>query len=357
MNVKRSKLAFLSVAITLLACSSPATAITPEEVAAFAISNQGKQIFTGKRIHRLMRQDLALTATMKISYQDPSNYRVVVSEPSGLAGVNLWMEENRARVFFPAEGLLFRNDNPTGSYEAASTIFGNITPDLGLLKANYRLELLEQSVVALQTCHVLKLTPKKGYRTPGHSFSISKESGQILKEERTWGDNLEPYFSSYYDDFRSAKAVDPTVTVPVGIHAVDLKQRERNSFQMYRSLADAETAINGKVALPSYVPEGFALHNIQFASFFGTRITLLNYTDGLNWLFISYRPKPNMFVTMMAGALALNLIDKMNQLSFQAPYNYAGAEKADNLIFSYGDLYPEDLKKVGASLSLSVASK
>ncbi|MGE5707902.1 MAG: hypothetical protein ACM3YO_06190 [Bacteroidota bacterium] len=350
-KVKRALLLALSVSFVPL-FSFPAFSITPDEVVSLATQNQGKITFTGKRIHRLQRQNLALLANMKIYHQNASNYRVIVSEPAGLAGTNLWLDDNKARVFFPMEGLMFKNDNPTGSYEAASIIFGSITPELSLLKANYNLQLLESGYVAMQPCHVLKLVPKRGYRTPGHTFWISKENGQILKEERTWGEHIDPYFSSYYEEFHPVGMADTAVSVPRGVQTVDLKRQDKNSLMMYRSIADAEAAINGKVPLPSFVPDGFALHNIQFASFFGTRITLLNYTDGANWLIISYRPKPNMFVTMMAGAMALNLIEKMNQLSFQAPYNYYATEKSNNLIFAYGDLYPDDLKRVGESMSL-----
>lgn len=345
------------LSLTMTGLPLAASAMTPEEVASFAIQNQGKTTFNGKRIHKLVRQDLSLKAVMKIAYRDSSNYKVSILEPGSMAGMNLWLDDNKASLLFNTENLMFRNDGPVGSYEAASTIFGNITPDIQLLKNNYRMELQESDVVALYPCYVLKLTPKKGYFTPGHRFWINKENGQIMKEQRTWGDDLEPYFTSYYEDYSTAKSVDTTVNPPAGVHAVDLKAREKNSLIMHRTIADAEAAVGGKVALPTYIPDGFVLHNIQFASFFGTRITLLNYTDGLNWLFISYRPKPNMFVTMMAGAFALSLIDKMNQLSFQAPYNYYGAEKNNNLIFSYGDLYPYDLKRVGESIVVTGASK
>ena len=103
---------------------------------------------------------------------------------------------------------------------------------------------------------------------------------------------------------------------------------------------------------PTYVPEGFILKNVQIGNFFGTRITVLNYEDGLNSMLVAYRPSPNIFVSLLAGTFALSLVKKMGDLSYHAPNNYYGGSKGDQLVLASGGLYPEDLQKVAGSLNL-----
>ncbi|HEY9898733.1 MAG TPA: hypothetical protein V6D00_06085 [Pantanalinema sp.] len=365
-----NRFALKAVAVALTVSTFPAAlasaafaAPTPTQLVRQVLDSQGSVSYTGKRVQLLTRQTLALKASMRVFYQDDKNYRVTVQEPSTLTGVNLWMKDNRANVFFPAENLLFRNDNPTGSNEAASTIFGQLTANPALLQRNYSLRILSDaeepnSIVAMTPCYVLEAEPIRGYVTPGHRFWISRDTNQVLKEERTWGKGLSPYFSSYFEDFVPSPRVDTEVGLPSSkLNTVQLQRDQKNSFVQYRSVEEAEKAIGEKVALPTYMPAGFQLHSLQFASFFGTRITLLHYTDGLNWMFVSYRPKPNMFLTVMAGAMALGLVDKMSSLSYQAPYNYFGTEQGGQLLYAYGDLYPDDLQRTVNSVTFASAAK
>lgn len=350
-----------AIALLLLVGLAPAAwaAPTPVELVKRTLDSEGAVSYTGTRIQLLTRQNLNLKAVMRVFYENEKNYRVTVQAPNDLTGVNLWMKDNRANVFFPAENLLFRNDNPTGSNEAESTIFGLVSADPALLRRNYTLRILSDAeapnnIVALTPCYVLDAVPARGWITPGHRFWISKDTYQVLKEERSWGPNMAPYFSSYFEDYDVAPQVDTEVGLPSAkVNTVQLQRDQHNSFVQYRTVAEAEQAIGEKVALPTFVPAGFQLHSLQFASFFGTRITLLHYTDGLNWMFVSYRPKPNMFLTMMAGAMALGLVDKMSSLSYQAPYNYFGSEKDNQMLYAYGDLYPDDLQKVVGSVAFA----
>ena len=345
----------IAVTVTTPALAAP----TPLELVRETIDAQGTVPYTGTRIQLLQRQSLKLKAEMRIFYQDQKDYRVTVQAPDTLEGVNLWLKNDHANLFFPAENLLFRNDNPTGSDEAASTIFGQISTDVDLLQRNYSLRILSDAeepdnIVALTPCYVLDAVPLRGYVTPAHRFWISKDTFQIMREDRTWGQGLPPYFSSYFDDYVPTPQVDIDVGLPPSNHnTVELKADQQNNFVEYRTVADAEKAIGQQVSLPAYVPAGFKLYAIQFANLFGSRITLLHYTDGLNWLFVSYRPKPNMFLTLMAGAMSLSLVQKLSALSYQAPYNYQGAEKDGQWVYAYGDLYPEDLQKVVNSLTFT----
>lgn len=354
--MNRTTWSSLGIALAI-ALPSPAWAIpSPTELVQRTLDAQGSVAYTGTRTQLLTRQNLNLKASLRIFYHDAANYRVAVDEPTGLSGVNLWMKENRANVFFPSENLLFRNDNPSGSNEAASTIFGLVTSDPNLLQRNYTLRLLSDSeephdIVAMTPCYVLDAEPIRGYVTPGHRFWISRETYQVLREDRTWGRGLSPYFSSYFESYVPTSQVDTSVGLPRARYStVELQHDQKNSFVQFGTVEEAQKALNGKIDLPTYVPAGFRLYSIQVASFFGTHITLLHYTDGLNWMFVSYRPKPNMFLTLMAGAMALSLVDKMSSLCYQAPYNYAGVEKNNQYLYAYGDLYPDDLQKVVNSL-------
>jgi outer membrane lipoprotein-sorting protein len=346
----------LTAAILALPASAWA-APTPTELIHRTVDAQGTVPFWGKRVQLLTRQHLNLRGEMKVFVQDAKNYRVTVQAPDTLAGVNLWMKENKANVYFPMESMLFRNDNPTGSNEAATTIFGQLAMPQLLIK-NYDLKILEGSdelndIVALTPCYILEATPKRGYNVPGHRFWISRDTYQILKEERTWGKGMSPYFTSFYEDYIPSKQVDIEIKdLPQKLSTIALQKDKENSFVEYKTVEAAEAAVRSKVPLPKYVPTGFQLHGIQFGNFFGTRITQLHYTDGLNWMFVSYRPKPNMFLTLMAGAFALSLVDKFSSLSYQAPYNYSGSEKNGQLLYAYGDLYPDDLNRVLGSIDL-----
>ncbi|MBU6429466.1 MAG: hypothetical protein KGR26_10675, partial [Cyanobacteria bacterium REEB65] len=125
----------------------------------------------------------------------------------------------------------------------------------------------------------------------------------------------------------------------------------------YQTVTEAERALGHPVALPAFVPAGFALYSIEVPIFYRTPMMLLSYTDGANWLYVQYRPKPTLWVTLLAGSFAVQLVEKFQELSFQAPYNYFGTEQGDDIVFTYGDLYPDQLQRVANSLQLASASR
>ena len=116
--------------------------------------------------------------------------------------------------------------------------------------------------------------------------------------------------------------------------------------------AEAAKAAGKQVYLPSTVPQGFKLKAIDIMSIYGTDIVLLRYNDGVSNMVVTYRAKPLAFVALLAGASALNLVGKISTLSYHAPNNYAVAEKGNNLIYGYGDLYQETLQASAASVPL-----
>jgi hypothetical protein len=357
------KTAALWLALTL---PLPALAITPYELVSKVQENQGKVSFQGLRIQKLVRQTENYHAAMRVHHKDSSNLRVVIEDPGKLTNVNMWLKENRATVFFPDENLLFRNDNPSGASEVTATILGQIATDTDLLYKNYNLSIVDPDRLAQQAlpiaiagrdCHVVDITPKDGFYVPGHRYWVAKDNFQIMREDRAWGIGIDPYFKSYYEDFAPTGTLQLEQRIPRDTNSVELKTGSKeNAFVFYKSVADAEKALGSKLATPTVLPQGFKLAGVEVSIFYGTRMVLVSYTDGLNWLYVRYRPAPNMWVTLLAGAYATKLVDKFMELAIQSPYNYHGAEKGDFIIFSYGDLYPEQLKKVTESIQLQTTA-
>ncbi len=353
-----------------LALAVPAVAVTPLDLITSVRQNQGKVSFQGLRTQKLVRQSDTYRAAMRVHYRDERNLRVIIEDPGKLTNVNLWLKENRATVYFPDENLLFRNDNPSGANEVTATILGEITTNPELLFKNYMASVMKPeelqkwnlpATIAGRDCHVLDVIPRGGFYVPGHRYWIARDNFQILREDRAWGIGTDPYFQSEYSEFSPTGSVDLEQRIPRDINQIELKTGSKeNAFVFYRSIAEAERAIGSKLATPAIVPPAFGLHGVEVSTFYGTQMVLISYTDGLNWLYVRYRPADNIWVTLLAGAFAAKLVDKFMELAIQSPYNYYGVAKGDKkefAVFTYGDLYPEQLQKVGDSLHLQTASR
>ncbi|MEB3298103.1 MAG: hypothetical protein VKO21_01275 [Candidatus Sericytochromatia bacterium] len=332
-----------------------------------SLARPDRPAFEAQRQYRLIRQTAAMEARMQVAWRDDRNYRVVIQDPPKLAEVRVWLDANRAHVHFPMENLFFRNDNPAGASELGATVLGQVTQDATALVRHYDVRILDEatrnreslnSEILGEPCDILEAIPTgqdraESWTRPGHRFWVSRRHGHILREERSWGAGLAPFFLSWYDTFRTVDTPTIGVAVPRDVNRVELAASSRdNSFRTFRSAAEAEKAIGEKVAVPRELPTGFRLVGIQCPTFYRTRLILQSYTDGLNWLYVQYRGKPNLWVTLVAGAQAVRLVDKFQELAFQAPYNYFGTEKGDQIVFCYGDLPPDELKRVTDSLPL-----
>jgi hypothetical protein len=86
-------------------------------------------------------------------------------------------------------------------------------------------------------------------------------------------------------------------------------------------------------------------------------LVFLRYDNGLARVVVTYRTKPNFFLTLLAGAFALALVDKISALSYHAPNNYAVIEKGDYLVYAYGDLYVENLKAIANSVPVPTSKQ
>ncbi|HEY9721132.1 MAG TPA: hypothetical protein V6D47_03915, partial [Oscillatoriaceae cyanobacterium] len=223
---------------------------------------------------------------------------------------------------------------------------------------NYNVTLAPDfDIVALYPCYKLTFEPKQGLgpnAPPGRRIWISKETGAILREERYWSRQMPAYFQSAYDSFSTSQTPKIQLTVPRDVSRLKLEEGTPTSLVRYPSVQAARAA--GKaIYAPTNVPQGFVLKAVDVMSLYGTDIVLLRYTDGLNYMTITYRTKPNAFLTLMAGAFALSLVDKISQLSYHAPNNYAVVDRGDYLVYAYGDLWQDNLTRIAKSVPVPVA--
>ncbi|MCB1179570.1 MAG: hypothetical protein KDK36_18470, partial [Leptospiraceae bacterium] len=120
----------------------------------------------------------------------------------------------------------------------------------------------------------------------------------------------------------------------------------------YKTPEALKKSLNTEVKIPKYIPDGYVIEEIQVLNLYDTKLFIEKYTDGLNSMFVSYRTRPNFFLTLIAGNFSLSLLHKIGDLSYHAPYNYFTNETVEHLVVAFGDLYPNDLEKVAKSMDL-----
>jgi outer membrane lipoprotein-sorting protein len=305
--------------------------------------------FTGNRVQDLARGDMKLHLTGKVIYRDPGNFQISITNPPGMKAMQLALQSHKSQFFFPEERLHFDNDNPAAR-EYAESILSHLTDRPDLLRKNYSLLVMGDDITALTPTVILDAAPTNGYRTPGRRFWLSKERFQILREERRWASNMEPYFTSYYTDFDFAPAAALKLPDSTGWRRMILRQGTVNSFRWYPTMGELNQATGANLPMPSYTPPGFELADVSTGAFYGTQINVMRYTDGLNNLWVMVRPSTNIFVGLIAGQFALSLMKRFQDIVYNLPYNYQMHETNGTWVYAYGDLYPEDLKAVAQSV-------
>ncbi len=355
--------AFLLSAFILGTQSSFAFAkeITPIEIVNKVLEMK-QQSFTGTKLQKVVRQNLKLEANANVEYVNSENFNITLKQPSGISGIKFATNSGKSAIYFPYEKLSFTDAVSTSGEMITDTVLGKITTDADLLQKNYNVTMKNDDEIATNPTYVIDIQPKRQvdshWGTPGRTYWVSKNNFQILREDRYWAPNIEPFFSSQFTDYKALSfSTSPNVRLklPYDVKKVELGEKNEKSetyLQSFKSADEAEKKSKEKIYLPNYLPEGFKLKELQLLNFYDTKIIVQKYTDGLNSMFVTYRTKPNFFLTLVAGAFSLNLIHKMSDLSYHAPYNYMSKETKENLIISFGDLYPDDLQKVCSSLSL-----
>jgi outer membrane lipoprotein-sorting protein len=342
--------ALLAVQATLPAV---AATFTPDQLIDGWLKNQAVS-FTGNRVQDLNRGDLKLHLTGKVVYQNPGNFQIKVTNPPGMKAIQLALQDQKSQFFFPEEKLHFDNDNPAAR-EYAESILSHLTDRPDLLKANYSLLVMGDDITALTPTVILDAAPNNGYRTPGRRIWLSRQNFQILREERRWASNMDPYFTSYYTDFAFEPKAKVSLPDSKGWRRMVLRQGTVNNFRWFRSMTELNQATGSNLPMPSYTPPGFELADVSTGSFYGTVIQVMRYTDGLNNLWVMVRPSTNVFVGLIAGQYSLSLMKRFQDIVYNLPYNYKMVENNGTWVYAYGDLYPEDLEAVARSVPLPSA--
>ncbi|MFN8673938.1 MAG: hypothetical protein U0457_17890 [Candidatus Sericytochromatia bacterium] len=356
---------FLSTILAFSSANAFAKDLTVNEIISSVNSKGMKTSFTGKKVQMTVRRELRLEATANVSYVDKENLNVSLKSPSGISGIDFGIYKSKSVIHFPYEKLAFAESALTAGDMLTDTIIGKITNEQSLLEKNYNITLLPNDEISGKKCFVVKLTPKDGrngtnsyWGTPAKTFWINTDTFNIMREDRYWGENIEPFFSSQYKEYKAVsykEAPNIRIKLPYNTKKVllDKQQPKIETFlEVFKTPEEIEKKFKFKVATPSYLPNGFKLREIMIMNFYDTKIVIEKFDDGLNSLFVTYRTKPNIFLVLTAGSFSIPLIQKMSDLSLNAPYNYMGKETNENLIISFGDLYPDDLKLVNNSLEL-----
>lgn len=341
--------------------------LTAQEIIQHTTTPPPSNGFIGTRRLKVHRQQLKpLEAVAEVRYANRQNYSIEITSPFDIKGIQFNMFKGVNSAYFPDEKLYLYNGGKNTSYMPERIILGDFTQRTDLLKKNYDIRLLPDDFVALTPTYVLEFVPRNTFTvgdkqywiTPRRKYWIDKESFHILQEQRFWSvsqENDNQYYSTaWYESFKKQDSALQIAELPpqAGSNQINLSGKEKNSFLTYSTVAEAETKEKIKINTPMYLPTGFELKDIQVFSLFGARIQVLNYTDGLNDLMLTIRPKQNAFVTLMAGAFSLNLIKKITDLSHQAPNNYYSTASENRVAVAFGDVNPHELQKVASSLSL-----
>lgn len=334
--------------------------------------------FKGKRTLKVTRhdpkndQDIIQLATADIVYADRNNYDLHITGPQSIVGIDFNMKNGVNSVYFPDEQLFLTQGGLNTSYMPERVILGSFSPRTDLLQQNYNIKILNANgAINNVSAYQVEFQPRqKGLALDGKTqiamvprriYWLAQNSLQVLKEERYW-DNVNPdgswsfstspYAVGYYDTYTPIpKPIVPNLAPTGSINKVVLSGKEKNSFLTYKTIDEAQKAEGITISQPTQLPSGFQLKDIQVFTLFGARIQILNYTDGLNDMMITIRPKQNAFVTLMAGAFSLNLIKKISDLSAQAPNNYYSNESNSRIAVVFGDMHPHVLQRVATTLS------
>lgn len=372
MKIKMKKIltAFLGLSFLVNINSiSLAKDLTPQEVITKSFQTWEKQSFSGKRTQRITRQGSSGQITMEakaiVDFVDKDNIMVSLKEPKGISGIKYSVNSGRASIVFNDEKLAFTDSVVSAGSMISDNIIGRLTTDPNLISKNYSITMYPDDEVASKICYVLDIKPnsnrngdKSYWPVPARKYWISKDSFQILKEDRYWSENVEPFYTSQYTEYKNMPYVEsPNVKlrIPKEINKVFLgnkKDKVETYLESFTNPLDVEKKVKEKPVYPKYIPDGFKFRETLVLNFYDTKLYIHKYDDGLNSFFVSYRTRPNLFLALIAGNFSLSLIQKMSDLSFHAPYNYLIKDTQKYLIESFGDLYPEDLKKINDSLVL-----
>ncbi len=344
-----------------------ATDISPIDIINKVTQNKN-QSFSGTRLQKVVRGNLSLESNANVDYVDANNFNITIKSPNAISGLKYATNSGKSIIYFPYEKLSFTDAIPSSGDMITDTIMGKITSDSNLLQKNYIISLKKDDEIVSNSTYVIDIKPRtdtysaqdnKVWHTPRRTFWVNKSNFQILREDRSWSEDNQAFFSSQYTTYKPLSySNSPNVRVKLPYNVKKVPLGKKNSeietyFESYSNILDFEKGDKEKIISPKYLPVGFKLKEIQVLNFYDTKIILQKYNDGLNSMFVTYRSRPNFFLTLLAGNFSLDLLHKMSELSLNAPYNYITRETKGNLVISFGDILPDELQKVNNSVTVS----
>jgi len=350
MKYRILNIVIITVALFLPCIYTFAQTIEPRELIKNVNASFGKNSFTGIKNQQVIRQDMTLNAKADVVFMNKNNFQITLKDPISVNGIMFYTDDSKLVAYLP-DSLYFFNTSKTGIDIPIEVILGKVTNDITLLENNYSAVLMNNDKIGKRNTYVLDLQPRNGFNTPGRRYWIDQENYQILRQERYWDPNYASYFTSYYEEINFENVSKISFTPKSNIKNIDFNPKKDNFFESYINAANAEKSCKQKIFLPSTLPSGFLLKDIQVIRLFETNIIMLYYSDGLNSLWVTYRKEANFFLTLAAGIFSLSLLQKLGDLSYHIPYNYYSNKKDNNLVIAFGDLFPEDMEKVVNSLS------
>jgi hypothetical protein len=325
-------------------------------------SNELNFKFKGIKTQNVVRQNLYLEAKAKVNFQDSDNFLILITEPSSISGINILTKNGKSSMYFPNENLAFTNVNKKSADFINNIVFNKISDNVDLLKSNYSINLKDDDEILGIPTYVIDIKPfyygnNNYWITPARKYWISKKNYLIMKEERTWISEYSPFFISQYTEYNNEENNEDL--------NIDYKSKDRKTYlgfkkkdsetfmESFNTVKEAEAFFKTNFPIPNYLPKGFLLNKIEVLNFYDTKIVVQEYYDGLNKVYLTYRPKPNIFLTLLAGNFSLSLIRKLSDLSYHAPFNYYTKDSGQHIVISFGDLHPDELKKLTESVNIN----
>ena len=353
----KDKFILITTAISLFMtplCAYAQTVSMPDAQAVMDNVNKnfGKISFKGLKTQQVARQDMVLNAKAEVLFNNKNSFLISIKDPTNINGISIYTDEVKEIAYLP-NALYFINSSKAGLEIPFQVLIGKITDDPVLMEKNYSFVLKNNDKVGKRDAYVLDLQPKHGFTTPGRKYWVDQQNYQILREERYWDPNSGSYFVSYYDqlEFENIPKNSFKITQP-NLKKIEFDKKKDNFFETYINKEKAEKACKQKISLPTNVPAGFMLKNIEVIRLFDTNIIMLAYSDGLNSLWVTYRKEANFFLTLAAGIFSLNILQNLGDLSYHLPYNYFSSKRDNYFVVSFGDLLSEDLQKTADSVAV-----
>ncbi|MEZ0375110.1 MAG: hypothetical protein ACAI44_38850 [Candidatus Sericytochromatia bacterium] len=355
--------------LTLLCClgqvrPGSAQELSPEQIWAQTMAKHGQIAFRGDKRLSVTRGDEHFMGKVHTEYADSEHFALTIEAPGVTrTPLGFGVDAGRSWASFPDEGLFFHNGAPETRLFAAQLLLDQLPSwPQRVSPTAYGLRRLPDAIVALTPCYRIEFMPSNGLSRPRLNYWIARDSFQILRSSRSRDYHDQPgyetlnYAESEYTLFRPLEASQPPAVAPPHVSGgiqVDLQQSFGNAFRTYPDPESAARAEKLRIYQPAWLPEGFALQQVQLLRVFGVPIQILNYSDGLNLLSVAAQPQIELSSLIFSGLVNLNyfaITRRMVSLKPYAPYDYYSRFTPGYQTIVFGDLDWNSLRRVSESL-------